>query len=569
MQGEAYNQVMQKQRTTFLSKLLSFGSFFLLAAALAGCSVLRVATANPQASATPVPTVTPTQTQPGALYLEDELPALWRDALSQQGGLQLADSLADATMQLSVTPASAEQVAYADFNRIYAAVVPFPTVADTVTLDEIQGLWAGTAGETFTKLLISEETGRLLHAQWGSAPSTITVTTVNPTEILDTAWNASGTVAIIPFEELVPRWKVLKINGVSPLDKPMQVENYPLAFSFHLVGEQGRESVDGANAALIASTLPATNRDESKMTVVVMSGTTALVRTTAYKIEMHGVEYPIADIKDWFLSADVRHVSNEISFSQDCPDPDPWTTSLRFCSKEAYLPVLQGLGINVVELTGNHLNDYGADKLAETIAIYNQNGMQYFGGGLNLADAQKPLQMESNGNKLAFIGCNYVGPKSDFATEVSAGSAPCDLDSYNATIAELKSEGYVVFATFQHNEVYVYMYDEAYRTAFTDAAQAGADVVQGSQAHFPMGFGFSGNTLIHYGLGNLLFDQMDYPVVGTRREFVDRHIVYDGKYINTELLTAYLTDWSKPIPMTSDERTQFLTDIFKASRLQE
>ena len=202
------------------------------------------------------------------------------------------------------------------------------------------------------------------------------------------------------------------------------------------------------------------------------------------------------------------------------------------------------------------------------LSLYTENGMDYYGGGNNLADAQKPLELTSNGNKIAFIGCNFVGPKSDWATEDKAGSAPCDLEYFYSQIAKLKNEGYVVIASFQHNEVYVYMFDEAYQTEFLEAAGAGADIVQGSQAHFPMGFEFSGNSLIHYGLGNFLFDQMDYPVIGTRREFVDRHIIYDGKYINTELLTAYLTDWSKPVPMTPEERNLFLTDIFTASKMR-
>lgn len=81
-----------------------------------------------------------------------------------------------------------------------------------------------------------------------------------------------------------------------------------------------------------------------------------------------------------------------------------------------------------------------------------------------------------------------------------------------------------------------------------------------------MGFELIDKSLIHYGLGNFLFDQMDIPVVGTKREFVDRHIVYDGKYINTELLTAMLTDWAKPVPMEQEERAQLLYDIFIASQ---
>ncbi len=112
------------------------------------------------------------------------------------------------------------------------------------------------------------------------------------------------------------------------------------------------------------------------------------------------------------------------------------------------------------------------------------------------------------------------------------------------------------------------MYDDNIRKDFQDAAAAGADIVQGSQAHFPMGFEFSGDAFIHYGLGNFLFDQMDTPVVGTRREFIDRHIIYNGEYINTEVLTAFLTDWSRPVPMTSEQRTEMLEDIFQASEMR-
>ena len=99
---------------------------------------------------------------------------------------------------------------------------------------------------------------------------------------------------------------------------------------------------------------------------------------------------------------------------------------------------------------------------------------------------------------------------------------------------------------------------------------AGADIVSGSQSHYAMGFQFVGNSLIHFGLGNFLFDQMSYEGVGDniRREFIDRHIIYNGKYINTELLTAYLMDWAQPNPMDQQKREDFLTEIFHASKLK-
>jgi poly-gamma-glutamate synthesis protein (capsule biosynthesis protein) len=94
-------------------------------------------------------------------------------------------------------------------------------------------------------------------------------------------------------------------------------------------------------------------------------------------------------------------------------------------------------------------------------------------------------------------------------------------------------------------------------------SEAGAVIVSGSQAHQPQGFAFQDGEFIHYGLGNLWFDQM--WSLETRQEFLDRHVFYDGRHISTELLTAILEDYSRPRPMTPEERTQLLEAAFAAS----
>jgi hypothetical protein len=42
-------------------------------------------------------------------------------------------------------------------------------------------------------------------------------------------------------------------------------------------------------------------------------------------------------------------------------------------------------------------------------------------------------------------------------------------------------------------------------------------------------------------------------------------VFYDGRYLGVELLTAKLEDYSRPRPMTQDERTAFLLDYFHYS----
>jgi len=95
-------------------------------------------------------------------------------------------------------------------------------------------------------------------------------------------------------------------------------------------------------------------------------------------------------------------------------------------------------------------------------------------------------------------------------------------------------------------------------------AQAGAVIVSGSQAHQPPALDFQDGALIHYGLGNLFFDQYEVSQA-TRQGFIDRHIFYDGRYISTELLPILFIDYARPRPMTQEERQELLEAVFVAS----
>jgi len=231
------------------------------------------------------------------------------------------------------------------------------------------------------------------------------------------------------------------------------------------------------------------------------------------------------------------------------------------------MDLLKFIGADVIELTGNHFADYGAGATISTLAIYKKNNMQYFGGGADLADAIKPLLMENNGNKIAFIGCNSVDTdRAPTASENHPGAAPCNYPYLVKEIRQLHDQGYIVISTFQYYESYYAKPFAAQIHDFRLMADAGADIVQGSQAHFPQTMEFYDDAFIHYGLGNLFFDQMGkgeyYP---TRREFIDRHVFYNGHYISTEMLTALLEDYSRPRPMTLQERDAFLSEYFSTS----
>jgi hypothetical protein len=436
---------------------------------------------------------------------------------------------------------------------VYAVVAAFPTVRDEVSLFDLQELWKSASGTS--GMLVTAESAALLRKGFGEE-SGDAVDQVNGEDLLGSAWSEPGRISVIPFGDLEPRWKVLRLDGQSPIEKSFDPQTYPLLIPFGLSGP--RELLDDLAGKL---EWPATNREPGKMTVIVMTGVTALTRATAWRMEERGILYPAEAIGDWLRDADITHISNEVSFWEGCPYPDPVQEGLKFCSDPDYFPLLESIGVDVVELTGNHNMDFGAAPYLETLDLYHESGWQTFGGGRDLAAAVQPAMIEHNGNRIAFIGCNQPGPRSAWATEVSPGAAPCSESALLAETKRLRAQGILTIFTFQWSELATP--SEAQIEAFTAAAQAGASIVSGSQAHQPQPMAFESKAFIHYGLGNLFFDQMQS--LALRQQFMDRHVIYDGRYISTELLTSILENYARPRPMEPEERSEFLEDMFTQS----
>jgi hypothetical protein len=502
---------------------------------------------------TPLPTVTligPTASSiplPRSLWIDPSVPGQLASFVEASGFFTLSDR--DSSDVQIINTATADVTGTATWT--YALVAPFPTIEDSVSFSDVVSSWRGEAQGPFSGLpLLMEESTRAAFTTILGAPAPGAVVVAASDQLLE-AWNLRSAWGIVPFEELEPGWKVISVDGQSPLHNDFDVESYPLKVFFRIHPD--------------VYTLPASNRDPTRLTSLIMTGVTALVRSTAGRMEDKGITYPGEDNSDLLLSADLTHISNEVPFAENCPYPYPLQESLTFCSDIRYIALLEDIGTDLVELTGNHFQDYGSEATLLTLDMYDERGLVYFGGGRDKADAQKALLVEHNGNKLAFIGCNPVGPANSWASEDSPGSAECDYEFMYSEISRLRADGYLPIVTFQHYEIYSFYPSTAQIADFRSMAAAGAVIVSGSQSHFPQYMELYENSFIHYGLGNLFFDQMDYPAVGTRREFADRHVFYDGRYMGVELLTFMLEDYARPRPMTDTERNRFLGDIFEAA----
>jgi len=453
---------------------------------------------------------------------------------------------------------------------IYVLAAPFNTVADEISLADLQALWKGTPmeGAPVEKLIMDGSTKSVFEKLWGSA-SQVNVEVVSENGLLDIAWGSEKTWAIIPFEKLEARWKVIALDGQSPIQKAFNASAYGLKVPFSIIGnvDIAERFIQAYGPQSSRPLLPAANRDPLKLTTVLVTGVTALVRGTAYMMQENGMTYPAIDIGDVLRDADILHVSNEIPFTETCPKPFANVqneANLVFCSKPEYVQLLEAIGTDVVELTGDHFRDWGADAMLYTLDMYDQRGWQYYGGGTDLEDAMQPALFEHNGNKIAFIGCNGKTPGYATASASTPGALHCDMEAMAKVVKQVIAQGYLPIFTFQHLEYYSYAINENLVEDFESAAEAGALIVSGSQAHQPHAFEFYKGSMLHYGLGNLFFDQYNegFP---QRQAFMDRHVFYNGRYISTEVLTMMFTDLARPRFMTAEERADLLNKVFNVS----
>lgn len=514
-------------------------------------------------SNTPSPQPGSTQPPPAyTLYIASYIPIPLRVQISLPESATITDSnLADYFLTIWEAPALSHWV--------YALVAPFPTLQDGVSAADLQNAWAGKASTSFSgQPLLMDENTRAVFATWWGLPAEGAVQVIPTDELLDYAWQHQPSWAIVPFESLEPRWKVLQVDGQSPLWKGFNPDSYALTVPFGILD---KNSVPLKNLPEGWS-LPVTNRDPGKLTTVAMTGVTALVRGTALWMERYGITYPADDIGPLLRQADLTHISNEIPFTPDCPYPELHPTGLVFCSKPSYIALLEAVGTDLVELTGDHFGDWGADAMRYTLDMYNQRGWPTYGGGLNAELARQPLLMENNGNKLAFLGCN-IGcqvknevPCDEYATADQPGAATCDFDYLSREIPQLRDEGYNVIFTFQHKEYYKTKAEPDLVRDFGKIADYGATIVSGSQAHQPHGMAFQNRAFIHYGLGNLFFDQYHFCVnYACDNAFIDRHVFYDNRYLGVELIPIRFVDLAKPVLMTPEQKIKLLDTVFQVS----
>ena len=359
-------------------------------------------------------------------------------------------------------------------------------------------------------------------------------------QLFDSAFIGEKKIELVPIKDLDFSKKLLSINNKYYLDEFNSGAVYRIV-SFD--SEKFNDEIEPLIKDAVKKDFPS----QEKVLTFAQTGVTALSRGMNAKLKSVGgdAKYFAELIGPYLSKFDITHTSNESSFTN-------LATDANICSDKRFFDTLTAIGLDVVELTGNHNQDCGTQAALDSIDMYENNGIKIVGGGRNADEAKKPLNLEGKGTNITMLGFNQ---STGGATRGNTPGANQYYEDVAASqIKEAKDRGDFVIVDVQYYECASYaseyedpICDRANSSAgdqigfFRHLIDLGADVVVGTSAHQAQTYELYGDGVIYYGLGNLFFDQVWWP--GTTRSLVLAHYFYDGKLLQTKLVgTVYGKD---------------------------
>ena len=345
--------------------------------------------------------------------------------------------------------------------------------------------------------------------------------------------------------------KLLSLNGMYYLDE------FDAGAVFRTIKFES-EAYTEEIAPLIGETFVKKFPGSDTVLTLAQTGVTALSRGMNTKLKSVGGDatYFSEKIAPFLRGFDLTHTSNESSFTN-------YASGSNICSDPRFINTLIDIGLDIVELTGNHNQDCGDEAALETIDVYDENEILMVGGGRTADAAATPLEIEEKGTDIAFLAYNLSTGGATY--DNTPGANQYYEENAAAEIAAAKERGDFVLVDIQYYECNAYAAE--YEDATCDAADSaagdqvglfrhlidlGADMVVGTAAHQPQTFELYGDGVIYYGLGNLFFDQIWWP--GTTRSLILAHYFYNGKLLQTQIVpTVY--DASMQTELLDEETT--------------
>jgi poly-gamma-glutamate synthesis protein (capsule biosynthesis protein) len=204
--------------------------------------------------------------------------------------------------------------------------------------------------------------------------------------------------------------------------------------------------------------------------------------------------------------------------------------------------ILKSIGINIVSIANNHINDCYKEGIESTKKYLDESGVGYIGD----FDVEKSfITREVNGKKVAFVGIDRT-----------ISSTP--ISDFYDLIKILRLENDYLIVNIHWGEEYNKEATEEQKNIAHALIDEGVDVVFGHHPHVVEPVEVYKNKVIFYSLGNFVFDQ-----IGEERNFGIGGGVEFGESANSFTVFPYKIKSSAPEFLGEIDRKKFCDEYLK------
>ena len=305
------------------------------------------------------------------------------------------------------------------------------------------------------------------------------------------------------------------LDGIAPEADPAALLYAVTGESIHVLRARFDGLLDNPASARAAGLYLAPDRGADDI-VLAFGGDINLVDggyvMPTYRASPNGLAGVLAGgLLDELRAADVLLLNLEFAFT-DRGAPLPGKEYV-FRAAPENAALLTDMGVDVAFLANNHVFDYGAEGLSDTLVALDAAGVPGLGAGMDLDAASRPVYYIANGRKIAYVGAGCIERYGIF-TPGAAENAPGifrtdekNAETFLAAIREAAAQSDFVVANLHWGIESTAVLEPYQRELGQLCIDAGADAVVGTHPHVLQGTEFYEGRPIVYSTGNFWFSR--------------------------------------------------------------
>lgn len=305
---------------------------------------------------------------------------------------------------------------------------------------------------------------------------------------------------------------------------------------------------------LFLSAIPAICRAGDDTITILAVGDIYLGGSANAFLKQKGYSYPFEAMKDIVANADIA-VANLEAPATNHVEVFMEKEFIVKTSPEA-IEAIKGSGFDVVTLANNHIMDYGAIGLKDTIELLDKAKIRYAGAGKDLKHARMPAIINIKGTKIAFLAYSKVFPEEFYATNESSGTAPGFIEYVRDDIKDIKKLADIIVVSFHWSEELL-KYPKEYQVKLAHLSiDSGASLVIGHHPHVIQEIERYKDGLILYSVGNFIF--------GSYGQYRAEGVMILVKFTKSRIASAEI------IPLNiNNKEVSFQPQLFNDDKAQE